>query len=145
LLWVCHWQTLYSDGSREGLKALDEIAARLASAHGRRLQWMKLSEIARYRAASEACAIEVQRDAGGYRLSFDSAFDCPDWTISVAWPAAAAPDVTVAYPAESRRIAHADRRPDTLLAPFAWRLVDDRLALCFDLRRGRQLVRIQNA
>jgi hypothetical protein len=83
LLFVCHWQTIYSDGSREGLKALDEVAARLARAHGPRLLWLTLSEIARYGAASEGCDMSVQRTEDGWMVELEAAFDCPDFTISL--------------------------------------------------------------
>src|SRR5215212_3396754 len=95
---VCHWQTLYSDGSREGLKALDQAAGRLSRAHGSRLLWLTLSEIARYRAASAGCTIEGHRSANGWMIDFDSPFDCPDFTLSL--PAGELSDVRI------NRVAH---------------------------------------
>src|SRR3954447_2942252 len=80
---VCHWQTLCSEGSREGLRALDLAAGRLAQAHGPRLLWLTLGEIARYRAASAGCTIDVHRSAHGWEIALDSAFACPDFTISL--------------------------------------------------------------
>lgn len=143
LLWVCHWQTLYSDGSREGLRALDQVAARLAHSHGDRLLWLTLSEVARYRAASEACTIETQHDAGGCLLGFDAVFDCPDWTTSIAWHAVAPQTVSLVYDGEPQRDLVADRREDALLAPFSWRFFENRLFVCFDLRSGGQTVHIR--
>ncbi len=144
LVWVCHWQTLYSDGRREGLKALDEIATRLRRAYGSRLLWLKLGEVARYRAAAEACSIEALRDGGGWTISFDSAFDCPDWTVSLAWPDPAPAQVTLEYGEQhgSQPLA-ADPRSDVLLTPSGWRYADNHLYLCFNLHRGRQVVRIE--
>src|SRR5215212_7836858 len=95
---VCHWQTLYSDGSREGLKALDQAAARLTRAYGPQLLWLKLGEIARYRAASAGCTIEGHRSANGWMIDFDSPFDCPDFTLSL--PAGELSDVRI------NRVAH---------------------------------------
>jgi hypothetical protein len=138
---VCHWQTLYSDGSREGLKALDQAAARLARAHGRRLLWLTLGEIARYRAASAGCIIDVHRSADGWTIALDSPFDCPDFTISL--PADELNDVQI------ERVMHqidqgaqtlllVDSVPEDLLPSNAWRLNAGRISICFDLRRGRQ-------
>lgn len=145
LLWVCHWQTLYSDGSREGLKALDEIAARLRRAHGSRLLWLTLSEVARYRAASEACLIETTREGDGWSIRFDSLFDCPDWTISFSWPEHLAVELGAVFDGDERRPFMADPAPEGLLAPFSWRRSGDRLNLCFGLTRGRQTVVVQPA
>ena len=49
---VTHWQSLYSNGSRQGLAGLDEVASRLARTFGPRLLWMTNGQIARYRVAT---------------------------------------------------------------------------------------------
>jgi hypothetical protein len=138
---VCHWQTLYSDGSREGLKALDQAAGRLARAHGSRLLWLTLSEIARYRAASAGCTVDVHRSADGWMIDLDSPFDCPDFTLSL--PAGELSDVRINRVVQqidqgTATPLLADNRLETLLPSNAWRLDAQRLAMCFDLRRGRQ-------
>jgi hypothetical protein len=140
---VCHWQTLYSDGSREGLKALDQVAVRLARTHGSRLLWLTLGEIARYRAASEGCRIDVRRSVDGWAIELDSAFDCPDFTISL--PADQLRDVRIDRVA--RQIERgtatpllAESAPEGLLPSNAWRLDAERLNICFDLRQGLQTV-----
>jgi hypothetical protein len=86
LVFVCHWQTLYSDGAREGLKALDEVAARLTRTHGARLLWLTVGEIARYRAASEGCLMSVRSYHDGWAIDLDAAIECPDFTISLQAP-----------------------------------------------------------
>jgi hypothetical protein len=138
---VCHWQTLYSDGSRQGLKALDVAATRLARAHGPRLLWLTLGEIARYRAASVGCQIDVRRSADGWAIKFDSPFDCPDFTLSL--PADELSDLRINRVA--RQFEHGtatpllvDAAPAGLLSSNAWRLEAERLSMCFDLRRGKQ-------
>jgi hypothetical protein len=142
LLFVCHWQTLYSDGSRAGVKALDEAAARLWRAHGPRLLWMTLGEIARYRAASEACIIRTSQDDGGWTIELDSAFDCPDFTISGALDQIV--DDVVCQPESGlgRRLAR-HRAAQGLLPSDAWRQVDGRVSVCFDLRRGKQTINLR--
>jgi hypothetical protein len=135
---VCHWQTLYSDGSREGLRALDIVAARLARAHGPRLLWLTTSEIARYRAASEACQIQVQPTDAGWRIALDSPFECPDFTASLQDPdLAARPIWQVAL---HDRVLANDPAADGLLSSNAWRQEGQRVSLCFDLRRGLQTI-----
>ena len=140
LIFVCHWQSLYGDGSRQGLLALDEVAARLARTHGPRLTWLTLGEIARYRAASEACAIDVLPTEAGCTITLDAAIACPDFTFSlqapehmarvteVLWKAGDAPRQPLApFPANS-----------PLLSPGTWRANQERIDLCIVLHRGRQ-------
>lgn len=143
LTFVCHWQTLFSDGSREGLKALDEAVARLTRTHGSRLRWFTLSEIARYRAASEACQIDTQSNHDGWLIKLDSAFDCSDFTISLT-----APEL------DERRInrvvlrdgdggeVSVDTASTGLLPSNGWRQEGSRASLCFDLQRGQQVVQL---
>lgn len=143
LLFVCHWQTLYSDGSREGLKALDLAAERLARAHGPRLLWLTLGEVARYRAAAESCRIDARPTEDGWAIEIDSAFDCPDFTIGVPL---AEPVDRIVHTAEAvARPLAPDPARDTLLGSNAWRQEGDRLSACFDLRRGRQSLAITRA
>jgi hypothetical protein len=141
---VCHWQTLYSDGSREGLKALDEAAARLACTHGSRLLWLTLGEIARYRAASEGCQIELRREGDGWTIALDSAFDCPDFTIGLGELEPATWYVElIAEQGTAPQTLDRDRAEDALLPTSAWRASSDLISVCFDLRRGRQTIALR--
>ncbi len=148
LIFVCHWQTLYSDGTREGLQALDEVAARLRRVHGPRLHWMTLGEIARYRAASEGWSMTVEQSTDGVRVKLDSAFDCPDFTISVGTidTSAAVTGVQVVQlgDAPNMELRRSTQGADRLLEPSSWREENDRIAVCFDLQRGSQVLTIQN-
>ena len=49
-----HWQSLFSNGSRIGLKILKEVASRINRILGNRVIWMKCSEIARYFATAHS-------------------------------------------------------------------------------------------
>jgi hypothetical protein len=145
LITVCHWQSIFSDGSRAGLQALDTAAARLAQHYGPRIRWLTTGEIARYRAASEACAITARRVDGGVEIELDAAIACPDFTLSlplpddqlrtfqeVIWQDNAGRTTPFA-----QSTGHA-----ALLAPNTWLQAGDRVALCFPLERGRQRVRL---
>jgi hypothetical protein len=143
LLFVCHWQTLYSDGSRAGLRALDAAAARLARAHGSRLVWMTLGESARYRAASEGCTLSAHRVGDGWAIELDSAFACPNFTISLVSPelGGVAIDRIIRQMAlEGDQMLRRDPTAQPLLAANAWRQAGERVSMCFDLRRGRQAI-----
>ena len=148
LLFVCHWQTLYSDSSRAGLKALDEAAARLSHTLRSRLLWMTLGEIARYRAASEGCRIDLRPDAEGWLVELDSAFDCPDFTVSISIQdlgGARIDQVMRRDTSGTAQTLRADSMIDDLLPANAWRQAGERISLCFDVRRGRQVLHMRRA
>jgi hypothetical protein len=140
---VCHWQTLYSDGSREGLKALDQAAARLERAHGSRLLWLTLSEIARYRAASEACRIDARPTGKGWAIEIDSTFDCPDFTISLTAgdsKRASVEGAQLTYAVAPAQDLLRDVANGGLLASTSWQQDAERICVCFDLRQGKQTI-----
>jgi len=43
---VCHWQTLYSNGAETGLAVLDEVARRVNETLGGKVAWVKCSDAA---------------------------------------------------------------------------------------------------
>jgi hypothetical protein len=147
LVICCHWQSLYSDGSRQGLAGLDKVAERLAQTYGSRLLWMKVSEIARYRAASEGCQIDPLPDAGSWAFTLEAAFDCPDFTFTLQSPDLAESrigQVNWQLTGEGpQNLAKADDGA-ALLSPGTWRQVQgqDQLSLCVRLRRGTQVLRL---
>ena len=141
LIFVCHWQTLYSDGSREGLAALDEAAARLERHHGPRLLWMTTGEIARYRTASVGCMIDVSRTTAGWAIALDAAIACPDFTCSVPLAESAVSYVSHEVNGNTQVLSHA-AQDGGLLPSRSWQQNGDRIALCFDLQRGPQTIHL---
>jgi hypothetical protein len=143
LIFCCHWQSLYSDGSRQGLVALDKVAERLSHFYAPRLNWMTASEISRYRAASEGCLIAP---LPGERESFtlDAALECPDFTLSLEL---AGSDrigaVTLHGESQDQPIQSLKQEAgEGLLVPGAWRQEGARLSVCFPLRKGLQILRV---
>jgi len=41
-----HWQSLYSNGRRTGLRVLDEVGRRVRAAWGEDIRWLKCSDLA---------------------------------------------------------------------------------------------------
>jgi len=46
-----HWQSLFSNGRRTGLRVLDEVARRVESVWESQVRWLKCSELAEQVAA----------------------------------------------------------------------------------------------
>ncbi len=145
LVFCCHWQSLYSDGSRQGLAALDRVAERLSKIYGPRLLWLTISEIARYRAASEGCQITPLPGADGLAFSLDSALDCPDFTFTLQSPELAGARVgQVSWQVAGETpqdLAQVDGG-EGLLSPGVWWQREDRLSICCRLQRGAQILHV---
>jgi hypothetical protein len=75
---VCHWPGFYCDGTEYGFKLFQRIVGEL-EARFNHLVWMKLSEIARYRAAQELTTIRRV----GSTIAFDAPYACPGFTIEI--------------------------------------------------------------
>ena len=75
---VCHWPGLYYNGTEHGFNVFKTVVDRL---HQRfdNLNWMKLSEIARYWAAKELTAIGRLDDD----VTFVAPFASPDFTVLI--------------------------------------------------------------
>jgi hypothetical protein len=145
LITVVHWQSIFSDGSRAGLQAIDEMARRLAKHYGPRINWMTTSEIARYRAATAGCAISTRIVDGGLEIELDAAFACPDFTLSLASAdnVAGPFDEVVWHGADGRARRLAPRHePAELLVANSWQPAEDRCVVCFALERGIQRLRL---
>jgi hypothetical protein len=82
---VTHWQSLYSNGSRYGLKGLGELVSRINKLLGDRIYWMRCADIAQYLACSATIIFRNQVIPGepvATRLDLSSAFGCKDFTFS---------------------------------------------------------------
>ena len=138
---VTHWQSLYANGSRQGLAGLDEVAGRLARTFGPRLLWLTNSQIARYRAAEEATRITPLDEN---TLELDAAFACPDFTLTLQSPTFGAEAVSRVETMQQGNVCTLSQTEtsDSLMSSASWQQVGDRVSVCFDLRRGTQLVRL---
>ena len=134
-----HWQSQYSNGSRQGLAGLEEVAQRLANTFGPRLLWMTNSEMARYRAAEEALRTTWLDE---HTLQLDSAFTCPDFTLTVTGQPVAG--VTLTSPQGAVQALQGVTAGTGLMAPGSWQADGEGLTVCFDLKRGVQTMRLLN-
>jgi hypothetical protein len=88
---VCHWTGIHFNGQEVGFKIFQEVTSRLRDRYGDGIQWMKLSEIARYWAAKELTKVEGGSDDAVLR--FDAPFACPGFTLRARSAGAAPPDL----------------------------------------------------
>jgi hypothetical protein len=141
VVFTTHWQSLYANGTCQGLNGLDEVAARLRRTFGSRLVWMKNSQVARYRASEESCQITSHPDQNEARIRLDSAFDCPDFTFTIN-PQEGSADkierIQLVSPEKETHLLTGDLNMDGLLMPGSWRQTQDGLSICLDLKRGVQ-------
>jgi hypothetical protein len=139
-----HWQSQYSNGSRQGLAGLEEVAKRLANTFGPRLLWMTNGEMARYRAAEEALRTAWLDE---HTLQLDSAFDCPDFTLTLQSPdfakkSAEQVELTAAQGAVQALQRAAKSDGGGLIAPGSWQPDGECITACFDLKRGVQTLKL---
>jgi hypothetical protein len=131
-----HWQSQYSNGSRQGLAGLEVVAERLANTFGARLLWMTNSEIARYRAAEETLQTTWLDER---TLQLDAAFDCPDFTLTLAGRPVGRVELTA--PRGTVQVLQPASGGDGLMPSSAWQTNGERLTACFDLKRGVQTLK----
>lgn len=135
---LTHWPGMYANGTGIAFNTFKLTVRRLNEGFGKRIRWMKLSEIARYWAAKELTTM-IRNEDGSVQL--DAPFAAPGFTLScpVDGPAGEAPTLQseneAARPLE-RIDDLADLRPGTWL-PSPANPERERL-VCIDLIKGRQ-------
>jgi hypothetical protein len=81
---VTHWQSLYSNGSRFGLRGLGELVSRINKL-GDRITWMRCTDIAQYLACAASLSFRSRTNRSEKdvtQLDLSSPFDCKDFTFS---------------------------------------------------------------
>lgn len=129
-LLLAHWTGVYWNGEKRGFEIFQEVVRRL---HQRftSLQWMKLTDIARYWAAKELTRIESSPDA----IRLTAPFACPEFTMRLPTNASG-PFHWQRDPTGSPRELVEATRPSQF-GPGTWRRISGGLEVCVDLPRGR--------
>ncbi|MDP7252945.1 MAG: hypothetical protein QGF00_25300 [Planctomycetota bacterium] len=124
---VCHWQGIYFNGEEVGFGIFRELVRRLHARYDH-IQWMKLSEIARYWAAKELTRIE--KDVN--EIKFSAPFECPGFTFEM--------DASVGAPGsaecESSSNALTEVNSSLDLDSGQWMSSAEKVTVCVDLPRG---------
>ena len=97
LVLVTHWQSLYSNGSRLGLRTYQEIAARIAALYSERVCWRKLSEMSEQFLVAQTVRLEATATAEQVTVTATSRFAADILTISIPtpWPLYSGPHVEI--------------------------------------------------
>jgi len=97
MVMVTHWQSLYSSGSGLGLRVHQEVARRVASLWGRKVEWCKLSEMSRRFLAARTARWQARATANEVELTVSCPFDTDVLTLSVPtpWPLYQSPRVDI--------------------------------------------------
>jgi hypothetical protein len=94
---VTHWQSLYSNGSRLGLRTYQEVADRVQSLWGDRVMWSKLSEISSRYLAARCAQVTSEATPNKVAVSVESPFATDLFTLSIPtpWPLYTGPTLTI--------------------------------------------------
>lgn len=117
---VCHWTGIYWNGLEIGFEIFREVVKRLHATFDH-LQWMKLSEIARYWAAKELTRMEFDTDKR--TLSLKAPFACEEFTLSLPVNAGTPESLT-----------EVDAR--LKLTPGTWFRAKDAIIVCLKMAKG---------
>lgn len=94
---ITHWQSLYSNGSRLGLRTYREIVRRITALWGREVVWSKLSELSEHFLVAQTVRLGSEATRDHVRVTVDSPFAAEVLTFSIPmpWPLFQAPKVQV--------------------------------------------------
>jgi hypothetical protein len=132
---VCHWPGIYYNGEEYGFNVFKTAVQRV---HRRfdNLIWMKCSEIARYWAAKELTRLTRSEGA----VDVKAPYACPGFTVEIENAPAGRPVITgggVETPLKA-----CGRLLD--LAPGLFHESGGTTTICFDLSKGRSMIRWPN-
>ena len=133
---LCHWPGLYCHGQEGGYRIFQEVVRRLNRAYGKRIRWMKLSEMARYWAAKELT--DFGRE-GEEAVWFDAPFASPDFTVRISGKRSFE-KVDLLHEGKTRSLERREvQKASDGLETGQWRRLGDSedLEICCDLPRGR--------
>ncbi len=77
-----HWNSLFSNGAKIGIKVMDEVFRRINLVLGDRIQWMKFSEVALFISAAKSLDARFVAQESEIVVKLDTPFQCRNLTIS---------------------------------------------------------------
>ncbi len=126
---LCHWPGMYTQGTKQGFAAFQRVVTALNTKYRDRIQWMKLSEIARYWAARKLTHLGRQQN----KLVMQAPFACPDFTLHNNEPLDSAPRLIHGNQAIKLR----EVTQPSQLKSMTWVRTPRSTTCCIALPRGR--------
>jgi len=127
---LCHWPGLYSNGTKAGFVAFQQVVNAIHSRFRSQLHWMKLSEIARSQAARTLTA--VRREENGFVLN--APFTCPEFTVEL--PTTGKPGQIPAIVFEGQPVPLVEANARETLREGSWCQAGEGQIVCFNLKKG---------
>jgi hypothetical protein len=122
---ICHWPGMYCNGGEEGFRIFQKAVERVNAGYSDRIQWMKLSEIARYWAAKELTTIRKTGEA----VSLKAPFAAPEFTLRFEMETGRTPKL-------NGHIVLNEVKSANLLKSGTWLREGEDVVVCFDLPKG---------
>ncbi len=126
---LCHWPGMYTQGTKAGFRAFQQVVTSLAARYRNKTVWMKVSQIGRYYAAAELTQITATPDG----LTLKAPFGTSGFTLRIAKPGVGKPIVRAAT-GESQTLDEV--RSVTDVDSGKWLKEKASQVLCFDLPKG---------
>jgi hypothetical protein len=133
-----HWNSLFSNGAKIGMRVMREVFRRISSQLGERIRWMKFSEIALYVAATKALDAKIEERSEEIVLILDTPFKCQNLTFSLKCEKEVNGVILRGSddnPLEEKILGAGEG--STMLACNSWLQRDGRIFMCIDLTKGR--------
>lgn len=131
---LCHWQGMYSNGSKAGFKSFQNVVTALHRGFRDETIWMKVSEIGRYWAAKDLTTIKRHAD----RLELDSPFGASGFTLRIANALNPSPRVRSGENVSSMKRVNRRRQ----LAANTWYQDGADAILCLNLPKRKTMVHL---
>ena len=135
---LCLWPGMYCNGNEVGYRIFQGAVKRLNAHYGKRVVWMKLSEMARYWAAKELTKL-VRRDHGAVQLT--APYAAPGYSLEIESKNQTAPKLFIG---EERKSADLSEAQDSQigLSNHKWRRSEGSVEICFDLPKGVSIIEL---
>lgn len=133
---LCHWPGIYSNGTKDGLHAFQNVVTALDGRFRDQTIWMKVSEIARYWTAKELTAIQHK---GGV-ITLDAPFAAPLFTLRVTSVRTIAPILK----ANSALFSLKQVSKPSQLVSGTWVQTEGGADICIDLPKGKSTLHLQS-
>lgn len=129
---LCHWQGMYSNGSKVGFKSFQNVVTALHRGFRDETVWMKVSEIGRYWAAKDLTTIKRK----GTGLELNTPFGTSGFTLRIANAQFRSPRIRIGE--TDTPLKRVDRHRQ--ITANSWYQDGSSAVLCLTLPKGRSTV-----